>query len=219
MFQDPLPILALHLAMRKFEPKILTQKGTKRGQQPHIVIPLAREDDMNPKTFYVIVVLVLASVSSLYSQEWLHNDELLMDVLALDAGKVAEFRTIFQENRLEIRYATADRRIYEAQIERLLLDPKPDMTAIERHLRAILDIELAARMYEIRRNVAIREYLGEDRWRRFEVFLREAQLHEEEMRRFEREHIAPTLPPEVVDGILEMTNFIREFRERTINTR
>ncbi|HUX12105.1 MAG TPA: hypothetical protein VMW87_03705 [Spirochaetia bacterium] len=72
----------------------------------------------------------------------------------------------------EQRTDQAEIDIRKAQLTRLLLDPHPNMLDVEKVLREGLDWEYKIRLGEIRRDLTIRDLLGDQDWSRFRVATR-----------------------------------------------
>ncbi len=68
--------------------------------------------------------------------------------------------------------------ILQTKVANLLLDASPDMSAIESAISKSLAYEKDVRMIQIKRQVAIRNVFGEDRWQSILLLVREARMSE-----------------------------------------
>jgi hypothetical protein len=85
--------------------------------------------------------------------------------------KLAEITLRTEE---ETRVARAELEIIQAQLKRLLLSADADLGKIERLLSSALEWELQVRLAEIRRELQIRQAIGDRRWAQY-VRAKEAQ--------------------------------------------
>ncbi|MCK4515015.1 MAG: hypothetical protein KAU31_07140 [Spirochaetaceae bacterium] len=95
-----------------------------------------------------------------------------LELLGLTPDEIQEILQIQEEASVEIRRHRADQEIKKAELARLLLDEDPNMRLVERNLREAAEIEVAIRMVEIRREVAVRQIVGTERWARIVQALR-----------------------------------------------
>ncbi len=95
-----------------------------------------------------------------------------LEMLGLAPDEIQEILRIDQEASVEIRRHRADQEIKKAELARLLLDEAPNMRLVERNLREAAEIEVAIRMVEIRREIAVRQIVGTERWARIVQALR-----------------------------------------------
>ena len=84
--------------------------------------------------------------------------------LALTDAELADVQRIIERDSRELELARASIRELQAKLARLMLEKKPDTTAIEKTVRQSLEEEYTVRMVQIRRNMALRELLGDKRW-------------------------------------------------------
>jgi len=89
-----------------------------------------------------------------------------LELVGLAPDETQEILRIDQESAAEIRRLRADQEIKKAELARLLLDEEPNMRLVERNLREAADTEVDIRMVEIRRELAVRQIVGTDRWAR-----------------------------------------------------
>jgi len=87
-----------------------------------------------------------------------------LEFLGLAPDEIQEILLIQGEATVEIRRHRADQEIRKAELARLLLDEDPNMRLVERNLRGAADTEVEIRMVEIRREIAIRQIVGTERW-------------------------------------------------------
>ena len=97
--------------------------------------------------------------SSAYTQRGL-------ELLGLASDEIQEILQIQEEANAQIVRHRADQGIKKAELARLLLDEDPNMRLVERNLREAAEIEVDIRMVEIRREVAVRQIVGTERWAR-----------------------------------------------------
>jgi len=95
-----------------------------------------------------------------------------LELLGLAPDEIQEILLIQEGAAAEIRRHRADQEIRKAELARLLLDEDPNMRLVERNLRGAADTEVEIRMVEIRREIAIRQIVGTERWARIVQALR-----------------------------------------------
>lgn len=138
------------------------------------------------KRVLLIVVLVLLAVGFSYGQDW-DNPEFL-ERLDLDEQEAERIREIFEETEREIRQARLEIDVLRAQLRKLLFEEQVNMREVERMLRQSLDWELKERMAQIRRQVELRELLGDAEYARMtQAMERRRVLQEEQERRLREE--------------------------------
>ena len=87
-----------------------------------------------------------------------------LELLGLAPDEIQEILLIQEGAAAEIRRHRADQEIKKAELARLLLDEDPNMRLVERNLREAAATEVEIRMVEIRREIAIRQIVGTERW-------------------------------------------------------
>lgn len=96
-----------------------------------------------------------------YGLQEARRDFRLLALSPEEAGAIGE---LTEGDARELELARAEIRELQARLARLMLDAKPDMKAIEKTVRQSLDAEYRIRMAQVRRNIALREILGDKRW-------------------------------------------------------
>ena len=138
------------------------------------------------KRVLLIVVLALLTVGFSYGQDW-DNPEFL-ERLGLNEEEAQRIREIFEETEREIRKARLEIDVLRAQLRKLLFEEQVNMREVERMLRQSLDWELKERMAQIRRQVELRELLGDAKYARlFQAVERRRMQQEEQERRLREE--------------------------------
>jgi hypothetical protein len=132
---------------------------------------------------FLIMGLLAAGFS--YAQDW-DNPELL-ERLDLDEQQVEKIREIFEETEKEIRQARLEIDVLRAQLRKLLFEEQVDMREVERMLRQSLEWELKQRMAQIRRQVELRELLGDAKYARMSQAIEKRRLMQEQQERRLRE--------------------------------
>lgn len=113
-------------------------------------------------TRFLLLVLGLVAVASLPAQS-VYNDRVL-SALGLTDEEINEVLEVDDATTSSIRRLRADLEIEKAELARLLVDERPNMRAVERNLRDSAEIEVAIRLLEIERELAIRQIVGTERW-------------------------------------------------------
>jgi hypothetical protein len=132
----------------------------------------------------VVVGLLVAGFS--YGQDW-DNPEVL-ERLDLEEEEVEKIREIFERTEREIREARLEIDVLRAQLRKLLFQEQVNMREVERMLRQSLDWELKERLAQIRRQVELRELLGDAKYARLtQVVERRRMLQQEQERRLREE--------------------------------
>jgi hypothetical protein len=137
------------------------------------------------KRLLIFAVLGLLAVGFSYGQDW-DNPEVL-DRLDLKEDEVAKVREIFEETEREIREARLEIDVLRAQLRKLLFQEQVNMREVERLLRQSLDWEFKERMAQIRRQVELRELLGDAKYARMTQAAERRQLLQRDQERRLRE--------------------------------
>ena len=137
------------------------------------------------KRLMLFLVMGLLAVGFSYAQDW-DNPELL-ERLDLDEQQVEKIREIFEETEKEIRQARVEIDVLRAQLRKLLFEEQVNMQEVERMLRQSLEWELKQRMAQIRRQVELRELLGDAKYARMSQAIEKRRLMQEQQERRLRE--------------------------------
>ena len=137
------------------------------------------------KRLMIVLVLGLLAAGFSYSQDW-DNPEIL-ERLDLKEAEVQETQEIFEKTEREIREARLEIDVLRAQLRKLLFQEQVDMREVERLLRQSLDWEFKERMAQIRRQVELRELLGDAKYARMTQAFQRRQLADREQERRLRE--------------------------------
>lgn len=137
------------------------------------------------KRLMLFLIMGLLAVGFSYAQDW-DNPELL-ERLDLDEQQVEKIREIFEETEKEIRQARVEIDVLRAQLRKLLFEEQVNMQEVERMLRQSLEWELKQRMAQIRRQVELRELLGDAKYARMSQAIEKRRLMQEQQERRLRE--------------------------------
>lgn len=137
------------------------------------------------KKVLMICMLGLLAVGFTYSQDW-ENPEVL-ERLGLEKDDVEQVREIFEKTEKEIRQARIELDILKAQLRKLLFEEQVNMREVERQLRQSLEWELKQRMAHIRRQVQLRELLGDAKYARLTEAMEKRRQWTEQERRVREE--------------------------------
>ena len=137
------------------------------------------------KRAVLIIVLVLLAVGFSYGQDW-ENPEFL-ERLGLEEEEVQRIREIFEETERAIRQARLEIDVLRAQLRKVLFEEQVNMREVERMLRQSLEWELKERMAQIRRQVELRELLGDAKYARMSQAVERRRMQQEEQERRLRE--------------------------------
>ena len=137
------------------------------------------------KRLMLVVALSLLAVGFSYGQDW-DNPEILKR-LNLDEEQTEKVREIFERTEKEIREARLEIDVLRAELRRLLFQEQVDMREVERMLRRSLEWELKERMAQIRRQVELRELLGDSKYARMTQAVERRRVVQEEQERRSRE--------------------------------
>lgn len=116
---------------------------------------------------------------------------------------------ILGSRELDLEKAQNEVRIYQTQVANMLLDPNPDMKAIENAISKSLTYEKTVRVIQIERQVAIRRVFGEDRWQSILFLVREARMSEK-TGKFADSFSARGLSPEEADRYRRLLTVLRQ---------
>jgi hypothetical protein len=134
----------------------------------------------------LIALFGLLAVGLSYAQDW--DDPQLLERLDLSREEAEQIREIFEQTEREIREARLEIDVIRAQLRKLLFEEQVNMRDVERMLRQSLDWELKERMAQIRRQVELRELLGDAKYARMvQAVERRRAMQEEQERRLREE--------------------------------
>ena len=137
------------------------------------------------KRLMLIVALGLLAAGFSYGQDW-DNPEIL-ERLDLDEEEVEKIREIFEQTEREIREARLEIDVLRAQLRKLLFEEQVNMREVERLLRQSLDWELKERMAQVRRQVELRQLLGDAKYARMTQAVERRRVPQEDQERRLRE--------------------------------
>lgn len=137
------------------------------------------------KRLMIVLVLGLLAAGFSYTQDW-DNPEIL-ERLGLKEAQVQEIQEIFEKTEGEIREARLEIDVLRAQLRKLLFQEQVNMREVEQLLRQSLDWEFKERMAQIRRQVELRELLGDAKYARMTQAFQRRQLVDREQERRLRE--------------------------------
>jgi len=129
--------------------------------------------------------------------------------LSLSDDDLDRLEKILGSRELELSKAQNEIRIYQTQVSNMLLDPNPDMKAIEDAISKSLVYEKTVRVIQIERQVAIRRIFGEDRWQAILFLVREARMSER-MGQFANSFSAKGLTPQEVNMYSRLLTILRQ---------
>jgi Spy/CpxP family protein refolding chaperone len=129
--------------------------------------------------------------------------------LNLSEDDLDRLEKILDSRELELARAQNEIRIYQTRVATMLLDPDPDMRAIEEAISKSLAYEKAIRLIQIERQVAIRKILGEERWQAVLFLVREARMSEK-MGQFANSFSTKGLKPQEVDRYSRLLTILRQ---------
>jgi Spy/CpxP family protein refolding chaperone len=129
--------------------------------------------------------------------------------LNLTEDDLDRLEKILGSRELELSKAQNEIRIYQTRVTNMLLDPDPDMKAIEDTISKSLVYEKTVRMIQIERQVAIRRIFGEDRWQAILFLVREARMSEK-MGQFANSFSAKGLTPQEVNMYSRLLTILRQ---------
>jgi hypothetical protein len=130
-------------------------------------------------------VMGLLAVGFSYAQDW-DNPEVLKR-LDLDEQQVEKIRGIFEETEKDIRRSRLEIDVLRAQLRKLLFEEQVNMREVEQMLRQSLEWELKERMAQIRRQVELRELLGDAKYARMSQAMEKRRSMQEQQERRSRE--------------------------------
>jgi hypothetical protein len=101
------------------------------------------------------------------------NDEALLERIGVDAAVIERIHEMNMEDFRSARAAGADQRILQARLEKLLLNPEPDMIQVEALLKEAMELKLQEELRKIERSREMRKLLGEEQWMQLLRYRRE----------------------------------------------
>jgi parvulin-like peptidyl-prolyl isomerase len=121
------------------------------------------------KICMILLCLILAAVAA--SAQAMNNRQMLKR-LGLTDDQISQFSVIQQQALPEIRSAQADMRQAKEALAQLLMDPRADPQEIDRRVHAVTDAEARLRIAQIRREMAVRQLIGDRAWQKLVLSLR-----------------------------------------------
>jgi len=118
-----------------------------------------------------LVFLSLCLTAFIASAQGLNNSQMLRR-LGLTDDQISQIAAIQQQALPEIQAAQADMRQAKKQLAQLLVDPKADPKEVDRLVHAATDAEARVRVAQIRREMAIRQLIGDRKWQKLVLYLR-----------------------------------------------
>jgi hypothetical protein len=170
--------------------RISEEKSENYGTSEGLAATNTTTGGFTVKRVILFVVLGLVAVGFSYGQDW-DNPEVL-ERLDLDEEEVERIREIFERTEREIREARLEIDVLRAQLRKILFEEQVNMREVERMLRQSLDWELKERMAQIRRQVELRELLGDAKYARMSQVLERRRLLQQEQERRSREEAERT---------------------------
>ena len=137
------------------------------------------------KRLMLFVLMGLLAGGLTYGQDW--DIPEVLERLDLDEEEVEKIREIFERTEREIREARLEIDVLRAQLRKLLFEEQVNMREVERMLRQSLEWELKERMAQIRRQVELRELLGDAKYARMSQAMEKRRLMQEQQERRLRE--------------------------------
>jgi len=129
--------------------------------------------------------------------------------LNLTEEELDKLEEVLDSRQIELSKAQNEIRIYQARVATMLLDPEPDMKAIEDAISKSLEYEKTVRLIQIERQVEIRKILGEERWQTILLLVREARTSEK-MGQFANSFGTKGLKPQEVDMYSRLLTILRQ---------
>jgi hypothetical protein len=132
-----------------------------------------------------MVLLGLLAIGFSYGQDW-DNPEFL-ERLDLEEEELEQIREIFEQTEREMREARLELDVLRAQLRKMLFQEQVNMREVERMLRQSLEWELKERMAQIRRQVELRQLLGDTKYAQMTRAVEFRRQKQEEQERRSRE--------------------------------
>ncbi|MGC9313299.1 MAG: hypothetical protein ACP5IA_11460 [Sediminispirochaetaceae bacterium] len=120
---------------------------------------------MNLKKTVVLCIVIAVAATVAGAQDF--QEEALLKRLDIEEAEYDRILEINRSTQMTAQEAAAEQKILQARLEKLMLDPDPDMREIEELLRESLEWKLKMEMARIKQSIETRKILGEDRWLRF----------------------------------------------------
>lgn len=128
------------------------------------------------KTSLLLIFAVAVLVSAGAQTDRIDRDNIaILQRLELNAQELQSIVNIQKEYLDSRKMPQAELDVIRAQVTRELLADNPDLGAIERLIRTGLDFEVTIRMAEIKRELAMKNVLGDRRWAVMKQISRELQ--------------------------------------------
>jgi len=115
---------------------------------------------------------------------------------------------ILDADEIELAKAQNEIAILQIKIANMLLNPKPDLDAIDEAISKSLAYEKTVRMIQIKRQVAIRNVFGEEKWQSILLIVREAKMSEK-AGKFANSFSAKGLEPDEAQRYARLLNALR----------
>jgi LPS O-antigen subunit length determinant protein (WzzB/FepE family) len=120
---------------------------------------------MNLKKTAALCIVIAVAATVVWAQDF--QEEALLRRLDIEKAEYDRILEINRSTQMTAQEAAAEQKILQARLEKLLLNPDPDIREIEDLLRESLEWKLKVEMARIKQSIEMRKILGEDRWLRF----------------------------------------------------
>ncbi len=119
----------------------------------------------------VAALLLALAAGAAFAQT--DEDRRLWQKLGLNDQQIGQVREIFERTDKVVRESRAEIDVLKAELRRLLLHEPVEMAQVEKQLRSGLEWEYRLRLAQIRRQVDLRQLLGDETYARLMQALRD----------------------------------------------
>ncbi len=120
----------------------------------------------------IVCALLFLTVTAFIAFAQGANNAQMLKRLGLSDDQISQFSVIQQQALPDIQAGQADMRQAKKQLAQLLIDPKADPKEVERLVHAATDAEARIKVAQIRREMAIRQLIGDRKWQKLVLYVR-----------------------------------------------
>lgn len=113
------------------------------------------------KSIFIFMILIITA-TAVFAQNIF--DPRLLTQIGLSAEEIEEIQEIQYQAEKKIREANVEMNILKAQLEKLLLDEKPNMQKVRKTIEETLQWRIQTEIANVESRIRIREKMGSENW-------------------------------------------------------
>ena len=113
------------------------------------------------KSIFIFMILIITATAVVAQNIF---DPRLLTQIGLSAEEIEEIQEIQYQAEKKIREANVEMNILKAQLEKLLLDEKPNMQKVRKTIEETLQWRIQTEIANVESRIRIREKMGSENW-------------------------------------------------------